>query len=111
MSIQTYIEDKVGFKVKGTYNTASGIAKPFDFGLTCHRLDTDELKDKLENQSETSIVDFLVSIVIDWSGVLDATNKPTPYSEAELRSLCKIPGVAGIAFHTYLAEVGAKAKN
>ena len=60
---------------------------------------------------ERSFADFFSEYTEDWSGVLDATNKPTAYSESELRSLCKIPGVGGIAFHTYLAEVGAKAKN
>ena len=54
---------------------------------------------------------ILADVVEDWSGVRDADDKPLPYSEDALRALCRIPGVAAVAFRTYLAEVGAKEKN
>ncbi len=111
MAIKIVVEDTVGIKVKGTINNAAGTPQPFDFNLTCHRLDEDQIKDKLQNGSEASIVDFLVDVTIGWSGVRDGDNKELPFSEATLRQLCKIHGVAGLAFRTYLAEVGAKEKN
>jgi hypothetical protein len=111
MAIKIVVEDTVGFKVKGTINNAAGTPQPFDFGLTCHRLDADQIKDKLQSDSEASIVDFLTSVVIGWNGVRDADNKEIPFSESGLRQLCKIAGVAGLSFRTYLTEVGAKEKN
>ena len=50
-------------------------------------------------------------MVEDWSGVKDADDKALPYSEDKLRALCRIPGIASLAFRTYLLEVGAKEKN
>lgn len=111
MAIKIIVEDTVGIKVKGVINNAAGTPQPFDFGLTCHRLDADQIKDKLQNESDASIVDFLVDVITGWSGVRDADNKELPFTESTLRQLCKIPGVAGLAFRTYLAEVGAKEKN
>ena len=53
----------------------------------------------------------MVGIVMGWTGVKDADDKPLDYSEDNFRALCKIPGVAALAFRTYLAESGAKEKN
>lgn len=111
MAIKIVISDTVGIKVKGAINDAAGNPQAFSFGLTCTRLDADKIKDKLETESEATITDFLVSVAHGWSDVRDEDDKPLPFSETELRKLCKIPGVAGIAFRTYLAEVGAKEKN
>lgn len=111
MAISIVISDTVGFKVKGAINNAAGTPQPFDFNLTAMRLDADEIQDKLKSDGESSITDFLVDVVSGWSGVKDADDKQLPYSEASLRALCKIPGIAGLAFRTYLAEVGAKEKN
>ena len=111
MAIQIVIEDTVGIKVKGTINNAAGVPKPFDFGLTCHRLDAEQITQKLQTESDASIVDFMADVTTGWSGVRDADNKEIPYTDAALRKLCKIPGVGSIAFQTYLAEAGAKAKN
>ena len=57
------------------------------------------------------VITHLIDVATGWSGVKDADDKPLAYSEANLRALCKIPGIAGLAFRTYLAEVGAKEKN
>lgn len=111
MAIKIVISDTVGIKVKGTINDAAGIPVPFDFGLTCTRLDEDQIKVKLKEDSDASLADFLIGITLGWSNVRDGDDKPLPYSPDNLRQLCKIPGVSGLAFRTYLAEVGAKEKN
>ena len=111
MSIKITVSDTVGFKVIGTINDAAGAPQPFDFSLTCVRLDAEQVQAKLKNNSGASFTDFLADVVQDWSGVRDAEDKPMPYSEAALRQLCKISGVAVLTFNTYMAESGAKAKN
>ncbi len=111
MALKIVISDTVGIKVKGTINDAAGVPQPFDFGLTCTRLDADQIQAKLKNESDASTADFLGDVITGWSGVRDADDKPLPYSEDALAQLCKIPGVAALAFRTYLAEVGAKEKN
>lgn len=111
MAISIVISDTVGFKVKGTINNAAGVPQPFDFNLTAHRLDADEIQDKIKTDSEASLTDFIVSVVTGWSGVKNVDEKPLEFSEDNLRLLCKLPGIAAITFRTYLAEVGAKEKN
>ena len=111
MAIKIVISDTVGIKVKGTINDAAGVPQPFDFALTCNRLDADQIQSKLQNQSDASIAGFLADVVQGWSGVRDGDDKPIAYTEDNFALLCKIPGVAALAFRTYLAEVGAKEKN
>lgn len=111
MSIKIVVSDTVGIKVKGTINDPAGVPQPFDFGLTCTRLDTDQIKAKLTNESEAMLTDFLTDIVHGWSNVRDADDKPLPFSPENLRQLCRIPGVSSMTFKTYLSEVGAKEKN
>lgn len=111
MGIKIVISNTVRFKVKGTIKDEAGTDQPFDFSLTCMRLDSDQIQAKLRSESDTSVIDFLADVVEDWSGVKDADDKPLPYSEESLRALCRIPGIASLAFRTYLLEVGAKEKN
>lgn len=111
MAIRIIISDTVGIKVKGTINDAAGIPQPFDFGLTCARLDAEQIQAKLKNEAEGPITDFLADVVRGWTGVRDEDDKPLPYSPEALRQLCKIPGLAHVAFRTYMSEVGAKEKN
>lgn len=111
MAIKIVISDTVRFKVKGTINGADGSPSPFDFTLTCRRLDAEQLKARLSDGTESSTIDFLLEVVEDWSGVRDAEDAPLPYSEAALRALLKIPGLAAVAFRAYLIESGAKEKN
>lgn len=111
MGIKIVIEDKVRFKVKGVIRDGNGVDQPFDFSLTCLRLDAEQIKSRLSSDSDASVVDFMADVVEDWSGVRDDADKPVPYSEDALRQLCKIPGVAAVAFRTYLAECGAREKN
>jgi hypothetical protein len=111
MAIKIVISDTVGFKVKGTINDAAGVPQAFDFNLTAVRLDADQIQNKLKTESEASVTDFLCDVIEGWGNVRDADDKQLPFSEANLRLLCKIPGVAGLVFRTYLSEVGAKEKN
>jgi len=111
MAIKIIVSDTVGFKVKGTINDAAGNPQPFDFSLTCKRLDVDQIQAKIKGEAEASLADFMCDVTHDWSGVRDADDKPLLYSDAHLRQLCKIPGVAALAYRTYMQEVGAKEKN
>lgn len=111
MAIKITLSDTVGFKVKGSINDAAGVPQAFDFGLTCHRLDADQIQTKLKVENEATLTDFLCDVAVGWSGVRDDADKPLDYTPDNLRALCKIPGIAGLAFRTYLAEVGAKEKN
>lgn len=111
MAIKITVSNTVKFKVKGTIKDEAGIDQPFDFWLTCNRLDTDQIQAKLNAENEPSSTDFMADVVEDWSGVKDAENNSIPYSEDVLRKLFRLPGVSSLAFRTYLSEVGAKEKN
>lgn len=111
MAIKLVVSDTVGIPVKGTINDATGIPQPFSFKLICDRLNVDDYQARLKDQGENPIVDFLAGVTQGWIDVRDADNKDVPYSEDALRKLCSIPGVAGVAFRSYQAEVGAKEKN
>lgn len=111
MAIKIVVSNTVKFKVRGTIKDEAGIDQPFDFTLTCARLDADQIQAKLRGESEASVTDFLADVVEDWAGVKDAGNNAIPYSEESLRQLCRITGVAALTFKTYLSEVGAKEKN
>lgn len=111
MSIKIIVADKLKFNVKGTIKNGAGVDEPFTFSLTCDRLDADAIQAALSAGDDAPIADFFVPITTDWHGVKDADDKPLPYSPEALHQLFKIPGVARIAFRTYLSEVGAKEKN
>jgi hypothetical protein len=111
MGIKIVISNTVRFKVKGTIKDEAGTDQPFDFALTCMRLDSEQIQAKLRGEGDASVTDFLCDVVEDWSGVKDADDKALPYTEDNLRALCRIPGIAALAFRTYLTEVGAKEKN
>lgn len=112
MAISIVVSDKVRFEVKVTINDAAGKAQPFKFWLTCHRLDSDALQARMQSDNAGVVfADFMAENIIDWSDVIDESRAPVPYSETSWRLLCKTPGLANVAFHTYLREVGAKEKN
>lgn len=111
MSFKLQIAAKLKFKVKGTIKDEAGIDQPFDFSLTAQRLDADTIRARLKDDADASIADFLASVVEDWQGVKDAEDQPLPFTDANLRAVCKVPGLAPLMFQTYFAEVGAKAKN
>lgn len=111
MAIKIVISDTIKFNVKGTIKNASGVDDAFTFGLTCKRLDAEQIQARLQTDTESSLVDFFADLVDDWHGVRGEDDKALPYSPDALRQLFKIPGIAGLTFRTYLAEVGAKEKN
>lgn len=111
MTIKIIISDTVGIKVKGVINDAAGTPQSFDFVLTCKRLDTDQIQTKIKSEADASLTDFLCDVTQNWSGVRDADDTPLMYSDANLRQLCKIPGISILAYRTYMTEVGAKEKN
>ena len=53
----------------------------------------------------------MVDVIKDWRGVKAKDSTVLPYSADAYRQLCKIPGIAAMAYRTYLGEVGAKEKN
>lgn len=110
MAIKIVISNTVKFKVKGSINEA-GIDQPFNFGLTCSRLDSEQIQSKLRSDSDASLTDFLLEVIEDWEGVRGDDDKPLTFTDANLRALCRIPGIAALMFRTYIAEVGAKEKN
>ena len=111
MSIKIVVSDTVGIKVKGTINDAAAVPQPFDFGLTCRRLNAEQIAAKLKDEAEASLVDFMLDVITGWSGVRDAEDKQLAFDADSFRQLCKIPGVASLSWRTYMAEVGAKEKN
>jgi len=112
VAIKIVVSNKVGFKVKGTINDAAGVAQPFDFGLTCKRLDNAAIDAKLGGDfSEPAVLGFMLDVIEGWSGVRDDDDKPVAYTEDAFRDLCKIPGVLYLAFKSYREESGVKAKN
>lgn len=111
MAIKLVISNRLKFKVRGTIKDEAGIDQPFDFSLICARLDTDQIQTKIKSDSEVSVLDFMVDVIEDWSGVRDEEDQPLAYSEENFRRLCKIAGVGMVAYRTYMAEVGAKEKN
>lgn len=109
MAIRLVIDDRVKFKVSGTFADRNGTAQPFSFSLVTDRIDVDAI-DEVAPES-LLYIDFFASRTHDWTDVLGDDNKPLPYSEAELRKLFKLPGVAALTWRRYLEEIGAKAKN
>lgn len=111
MAIKIVISDHVKFKVKGSIKDDTGYDQPFDFWLTCQRLDMDQLAARRPAGAEVVFADFMASVITDWSGVTDEQGQPLPYTEAHWRELCRIPGIARLADETYTHEIVAKLKN
>jgi len=111
MAIKITVSDKVGIKVKGSIKSESGADQAFDFGLVCQRLDADQIQSRLKDETDKTLTDFMLDVIEDWSGVRGDDDKPLPYTAENYRALCKIPGIAVIAFRTYMTDVGAKEKN
>lgn len=66
MGIKIVISNTVRFKVKGTLKDEAGVDQPFDFSLTCMRLDSDQIQAKLRSESDASVIDFLADVVEDF---------------------------------------------
>ncbi len=111
MAISIKVSNRVTFKVQGTIKDEKGADQKFDFTLTCKRLNGDQIKDRLDNEQEATLKDFMVGVVEDWSGVKDENGTAVPYTPDNYAELCLIPGISTLAFRAYLGEVGAKEKN
>lgn len=111
MSISIVISNKVKFKVKGFIKNEAGVDQPFDFDLICRRLDTDEIQEQKSEDGAFVYADFMEAVIEDWAGVKDDNKQAVPYSDGAWRALAKIPGVAALAWSSYIRENGAKEKN
>lgn len=111
MSISIVISPKVKFKVKGTMKNEAGVDQPFDFDLICTRLDTEEIQAMKTEDGSFVFSDFMADVIEDWSGVKSEDKQAIPYSVESWKALSKIPGVAALAWQTFMRENGAKEKN
>lgn len=110
MAFKIVISETVKFKVKGTFKDEAGVDQPFDFTLTCNRLDQEQINDKLLG-NDLLVREFLQTVVTDWSGVQDENGQPMPFTVEALQDMFRLPGMPMLMMRTYFAEVGAKAKN
>ena len=112
MAINLIVSSTVKFKVKGSIKNEAGKDEPFDFWLTCKRLTAEEIQAKLDRDSEATLIDFMLDLIQEWSGVKDEDGKQVPFTEDFYRLLVnRYRGLAGIVFSTYASESGAAAKN
>jgi hypothetical protein len=109
MAFNIEVADTVRFAVKFNIKDGAGVDKPSSFDFIAARVDVDEYKDILEGG--TTFADFLVRVGRGWDNVRDGNGTPVEYSEAALRKVCKIAGMATLMFKTYGVEVSAKEKN
>ena len=111
MAFKIVVSDTVGVKVKGSMVDAAGITQPFDFTLFCNRLDSDTINNKLKNESDSSITDFMAEVTTGWQDVRGDDNAIIAFNSQALRQMFNIPGIPMLAFRAYLGDVGAKEKN
>lgn len=114
MPISITVASVVKFIVKGSIKDDKGVDQNFTFGLTCNRIEEEEIAERMSGFSGSITgfaTEFLESAIIDWSDVLDDNKKPVPYSADAWRQLCRIPGLPVVALAAYRQESGAKAKN
>jgi hypothetical protein len=112
MAIRIEIANKVKFKVEGTIANEAGAEEKFDFSVTAKRINAEGVRNLIDERGDEPIVDFLVTVIEGWAGVLDAAGQAVAFSESSLRALLtNIPGLAQLVFTRYLREIGAKAKN
>jgi hypothetical protein len=110
MAIKIEISDKIKFKVAGTLNTETTIGEDFEFTLVGNNYDTQTLADRLSDKEETKEA-FLLKEISAWSSVKDKDGVDVPFSRGAFERLLKTVGLTDLVFHTYLSEVGVKAKN
>lgn len=111
MSISIIVDNKVKFRVKGSFRNSEGVDKPFDFGLLCKRLDTDQIEAHKTPDGTYIYSDFMASVIEDWFDVKGENNQAVPYSAEAWQALCKTPGVSMLAWGNFMRENGAKEKN
>lgn len=119
MSICYEIDDIVKFIVKGSFADRTGKDQPFNFTLTCERVDPDAIDEFLKTLSNGGkIIDFFLADgvssehrTLGWTGVKTKTGAEVPFAADELQKLFKLPGIPVLAWRRYLEEIQAKAKN
>ena len=111
MAFNIEISDTVRFTVRFSVKDETGSEKPASFDLIAHRLDVDEYKDALAQETSVTFSDFLCGVVTGWDGVRDGNGAPVDFSLDALRRLCKVPGLASLMFKSYGVEVSVKEKN
>lgn len=110
MAFKLIERNTVPVTVKGKIADEHGKTEIFDFILTCKRLGADALQDALKTE-DRNLKSFMADVVEGWKGVHDAAGAPVDFTPDALDQLLDVPGVAGLAFKTYLEEQGARAKN
>lgn len=100
----------VSVPVKGVITDDSGKPERFEFSLLCRRLGADALSERLK-EPDRSVKAFMQEVAEGWRGVADAEGQPLAFNEANLEALLETPGMAHLAFQSYLQEQAAKAKN
>jgi hypothetical protein len=109
MAIKITVSNRVKFNVEGTLKDEEGKDNAFKFGLLCNRITAEQHRER--TKGDINFVDFFVEEATDWFDVKDADNKPLEFNEANLRQLLDMPGLAALAYFTYMRETGAKQKN
>jgi len=110
MAFNIEISDTSRFTVKFTAKDDKGVEKTSSFDLIAQRLDVESFKTTLETVGGI-YADFMVAVVKGWEGVRDGNGTPVEFSEAALRSICKIAGMSSLMFKAYCAETAVKEKN
>lgn len=110
MAFKLVERNTVPVTVKGKIADENGKTEIFDFTLICKRMGADALQDALKTE-DRNIKSFMADVVEGWKGVLNQDGVNVAFNEEALDQLLDVPGIAGIAFKTYLEEQGARAKN
>ncbi len=99
----------VKFKVKGSVKDGAGVDQPFSFELEATRINQDQAR-TISKSSDTTI-EVMADLIINWKGVKDGT-ADIEYSADNFRALCReYVGLGNVVYSSYIAEVGAQAKN
>ena len=104
------VDNIVKLKVDGSIKDRNGIDQPFDFSLTCKRLDAEQQAALKDDNGNIVYIDFMEAVIQDWDGV-EGADGVLPYSVENWRALAKVQGVAQLAWLAYMRESAAKQKN
>lgn len=91
----------------------AGRLQTHSFRLTCRR----ESQERIAALSAAggSAVAFMAEVTTDWQGqrlvLVDDTQQPASFTAEALDLLFSLPGLASVAFSSYLTAVGATAKS
>lgn len=110
MAFRLVARDSVRVPIKGELQGDDGGKERFSFTLMCKRMGAERLAESLKDR-ERKASDFLDEVTFGWDGVVDADGNPRAFSKAALSELLDTPGVALLAFNSYLTESAAKEKN